>query len=243
MLVATLGPSAEGAGRVISYEDGRFTLEGFGPITPRAVLDYDRQGQLLWASEGTRAWVSSLTVTAPPTAAAEAPKAAKRGLGKGVRIALVIGIVLVVAIVIAAAVMKTDDGTSTPAVSSSELRQRLAGQMPAAVAVHSCRVSDGGADVVLKDSTTDTASEFLATAQRDCFDAFRALFAAGGGVTAATVEVRIEASDQFGLSVWDPIYRASLSGEVAAKVDWQTASPAEVAKLWTVEFRKEYMTP
>jgi len=240
MLVATVGPSAEWAGKAISYENGRFALEDFGPITPRAVLDYDREGQLLWASQGTRAWVHGLTVTAPPPTAAVATK---KGLSKGVRVALAIGIALVVAIVIAAAVLNTDYAPSTPSVSSSEMQQRLAKAMPADVVADSCRISDGHADVVLKDSRTDVSREFLVVAEQDCFDAFRVLFAPGSSVTKATVEVKIEASDQFGLGVWDRIYRASLPGEVAAKVDWQTASPEEVKKLWTVDFRKDYMAP
>ena len=240
MLVATFGPSAEWAGKAVSYEDGRFTLEDFGPITPRAVLDYDREGQLLWASEETRAWVHGLTVTAPPPAAAVAPK---KGLSKGVRVALAIGIVLVVAIVVATAVLNTGSETSTPSISSSEMHHRLAGQVHGGVVVDSCRISDGRADVVLKDPSTDSPSEFDAVAQQDCFDAFRTLFAPGTGVTQATVEVMIEASDQFGFGVWDPIYKASLAGDVAAKVDWETASAAEVKPLWTVDFRKDYMAP
>jgi hypothetical protein len=241
MLVATFGPSAEWAGKAVSYEDGRFTLEDFGPITPRAVLDYDREGQLLWASEETRAWVHGLiTVTAPSPAAAVAPK---KGLSKGVRIALALGIVLVVAIVVATAVLNTGSETSTPSISSSEMHHRLAGQVHGGVVVDSCRISDGRADVVLKDPSTDSPSEFDAVAQQDCFDAFRTLFAPGTGVTQATVEVMIEASDQFGFGVWDPIYKASLAGDVAAKVDWETASAAEVKPLWTVDFRKDYMAP
>ena len=240
MLVATFGPAEEWAGKAISYENDRFTLEDFGPITPRAVLDYDRAGQLLWASEGTRAWVHGLTVTAPPLTTAVATK---KGLSKGVRIALALGIALVVVVVIAATVLNTDHAPSTPSVSSAEMHHRLAGQVRDGVAVDSCRISDGRADVVLKDPSTDSPSEFDAVAQQDCFDAFRTLFAPGTGVTQATVEVMIEASDQFGFGVWDPIYKASLPGDVAAKVDWRTASPEEVKTLWTVDFRKEYMTP
>ncbi len=238
MLVATFGPSAEWAGKAVSYENGRFTLEDFGPITPRAVLDYDREGQLLWASEETRAWVHSLTIPAPAPAAAVAPR---KGLSKGVRIALAIGIVLVVAIVVAAAVLNTDDESSTSSISSSEMHQRLAKEMRAVV--HSCRVSDGHGDVVLRDSWPSEPREYLAASQQDCFDAFRVLFAPGTGVTTATVEVMVERSDQFGYVVWDPVYKASLAGEVAAKVDWKTASPEEVKTLWTVDFRKDYMAP
>jgi hypothetical protein len=241
MLVATFGPSAEWAGKTISHENGRFTLEDFGPITPQAVLEYDRQGQLLWASDGTRAWVHGLTVT---TRAPTAVVATKKGLSKGVRIVLAIGIVLVVAVVIAASVLNADHTTSTSSddsVSSSEMHQRLAREMR--TVVDACRVSDGHADVRLKDSGPSEPRDYLAAAQQDCFDAFRVVFAPDSGVTTATVEVMVERSDQFGYAVWDPVYKASMSGEDAAKVDWEAASPQELATLWTVDYRKEYMAP
>ena len=34
-------------------------LEGHGPIGAEGVMEYDRQGHLVWESEGTRAWVGS----------------------------------------------------------------------------------------------------------------------------------------------------------------------------------------
>jgi hypothetical protein len=70
MLVATFGPTTGWAGRTITFYDGRFTLEGHGPITAGDVLEYDRQGHLLWAYDGLREWATSLT---PPPAHAPAP--------------------------------------------------------------------------------------------------------------------------------------------------------------------------
>ena len=236
MLVATFGPSTELAGKAISYENGRFILGDFGPITPRAVLDYDENDQLLWDSEGTRAWVQSLAAATPPPAPAAAPR---KGMSKSLRIALLVGAVLAVAIAVAATVLNTDHEPSAPSLSSSEMHQRLAGQVHGGVLVDSCRIADGHADVVLKDSRTDSAREFHAVAQQDCFDAFRTAFAPGTGITKATVEVMIEASDQFGFGVWDPIYKASLPDEVAARVDWETATPQQVETLWTVDFKKD----
>jgi hypothetical protein len=57
MLVATFGPSTGWAGRTITHDGGRFLLEGFGPVTARAVLDYDANGQLDWAYAGLPEWV------------------------------------------------------------------------------------------------------------------------------------------------------------------------------------------
>ena len=57
MLIATFGPGTSWAGKTISFENEQFVLEGHGPITAADVMEYDRQGQLVWASEGMRAWV------------------------------------------------------------------------------------------------------------------------------------------------------------------------------------------
>jgi hypothetical protein len=59
MLVATFGPTTAWQGTLITLVDGRLLLENHGPITPEDVMEYDRQGYLVWADEGTRAWVGS----------------------------------------------------------------------------------------------------------------------------------------------------------------------------------------
>ena len=238
MLVATFEASAGSAGKTISYENGRFILEGFGPITPKAILDYDRQGQLHWATEGSRAWVQSLTAGAP---APPVPAAPKKGLSRGAKVALALGVVLVAAIVIGAAVLGSGGESGAPSISSSDLHQRLAQSLR--VVVDSCNVDDGEADVVLRDSGPSKPSDYLAAAERDCFDAFRVVFAADTGIAAATVTVQVERSDQFGYAVWDPVYTTTLRSEDAATVDWATATPPDLRELWTVDFRKEYMTP
>ena len=46
MVIATFGPSTGWMGRTITYESGRFTLEGQGPIAAADVLAYERQGHL-----------------------------------------------------------------------------------------------------------------------------------------------------------------------------------------------------
>jgi hypothetical protein len=52
------------AGRSITYDDGRFSLQDFGPIAAAAVLEYDRQGQLEWAYPGLREWVTEVAAAA-----------------------------------------------------------------------------------------------------------------------------------------------------------------------------------
>ena len=65
MLVATFGPTTGWAGRTITFYDGTFTLEGHGFVTAHDVLEYDRQGHLVWAYDGLREWAYSLV---PPPA-------------------------------------------------------------------------------------------------------------------------------------------------------------------------------
>jgi hypothetical protein len=65
MLVATFGPSTAWMGTRITWDDGAFVLEGHGPITAGDVMDYDRQGHLLWMNAGARAWVGSKEVGEP----------------------------------------------------------------------------------------------------------------------------------------------------------------------------------
>ena len=71
MIIATFGPSTGWAGKTITREGDVFTLEDHGPISAGDVMEYDRQGQLAWANEGTRGWVG-----------AKAAAAAKRGQRK-----------------------------------------------------------------------------------------------------------------------------------------------------------------
>lgn len=70
MLIATFNSATGWAGKTIDYDDGRFTLEGHGPISAADVLAYDRQGHVAWAYEGLREWVQQLSTesVAPPVA-------------------------------------------------------------------------------------------------------------------------------------------------------------------------------
>ncbi len=59
MLIATFGPTTAWAGKTITRADDAFVLEGHGPISAGDVMEYDRQGHLLWVNEGARALVGS----------------------------------------------------------------------------------------------------------------------------------------------------------------------------------------
>ena len=80
MIVATFGPSTAWVGRTISFDDGGFSLEEIGQVSPQAVVGYDRQGHLQWAYDGLREWVSQVSgeplPAAVPPAAPDAPAAA-----------------------------------------------------------------------------------------------------------------------------------------------------------------------
>ena len=64
MLIATFGSSTAWQGQKITWVEGRFLLEGHGPIGAEDVMEYDRQGHLVWESAGTRAWVGSRAASA-----------------------------------------------------------------------------------------------------------------------------------------------------------------------------------
>jgi hypothetical protein len=76
MLVATFGPSTAWVGKTITYSHGVFTLEDHGDVAADAIMGYDEQGHLLWATPGTRAWVGSLGVKATASPASPGPTSA-----------------------------------------------------------------------------------------------------------------------------------------------------------------------
>lgn len=102
MLIATFGPSSGWIGKTITHDGATFILEDHGPITPHDVLEYDRQGHLVWATEGTRASVAVRAQTAPRTTsipAAQRQSAARRSADTrtaGQRAAGLLGLLLVV---------------------------------------------------------------------------------------------------------------------------------------------------
>lgn len=56
MLVATFGPTTAWVGKTITWDGDQFVLEGYGRIPGAALVDYDQQGHLLWASAELRSW-------------------------------------------------------------------------------------------------------------------------------------------------------------------------------------------
>ena len=75
MLVATFGPSTAWVGKKITHDNGQFMLEGHGAIALLNVVEYDRQGHLIWSNDTTRSWVGSLAKAqaARPTQVATVP--------------------------------------------------------------------------------------------------------------------------------------------------------------------------
>lgn len=69
MIIARFGPSTAWLGRTIAWEDGRFVLQDHGEVPAQALLDYDRQGQLVWEYDGLREWVAGLAAATPPAGA------------------------------------------------------------------------------------------------------------------------------------------------------------------------------
>ena len=66
MLIATFGPTTGWVGKKITRDRDTFVLEGHGVITAQDVMEYDRQGHLVWANDATRVSVA---------AAADGPRA------------------------------------------------------------------------------------------------------------------------------------------------------------------------
>jgi len=66
MIIATFGPTTGWSGKTITYEGGVFALEDSGPLSAGDVMEYDRQGYLLWSTDGTRAWIASMVTPVTP---------------------------------------------------------------------------------------------------------------------------------------------------------------------------------
>jgi hypothetical protein len=76
VLIATFGPTTAWVGLQITREGDAFVLEGHGQITAGDIMEYDRQGHLVWVNDGTRAWVGS-KARAPQVTRAAAVTAAQ----------------------------------------------------------------------------------------------------------------------------------------------------------------------
>ena len=83
MEIARFTSATGWAGRSITYDDGRFSLQDFGPIAAAAVLEYDRAGQIEWAYAGLREWVQGIARRRDRPAAAGEPAGRAAGARKG----------------------------------------------------------------------------------------------------------------------------------------------------------------
>ena len=71
MPIATFNNATGWVGKTITREGSTYVLQGYGAISAEDIMAYDRDGRLIWASDGTRAWIASLAArTAPPSSAA-----------------------------------------------------------------------------------------------------------------------------------------------------------------------------
>ena len=81
MLIASFGACTGWAGKTIAREGDAFILQDHGPITAADIMSYDAQGQLVWADEGTRAWVGSLVQRPTDAPQAQHPDASRPRAG------------------------------------------------------------------------------------------------------------------------------------------------------------------
>jgi hypothetical protein len=101
VLVGTLRPADGQPGRKITYDAGAFALEGHGAVGTDDVIEYDRQGRLEWADEGTRAWALSRGQATPRAGRAPASRTDLGPPSNGGRIRWAIVAPVVVAAVVA----------------------------------------------------------------------------------------------------------------------------------------------
>jgi hypothetical protein len=108
MPIATFGPETTWAGTRITWAGGDFILEGHGPIAPQDVMHYDAEGWLLWAGEGTRAWVGA-KAAAHSRALERSERASVRSARMTRVVIIVIGVLLVVNLVLLVILANTVD--------------------------------------------------------------------------------------------------------------------------------------
>ena len=64
-VIATFGATTGWVGMTIAFDNRRFILQDHGPITAAQVLEYDRQGHLLWSGDGLREWAIQFAASRP----------------------------------------------------------------------------------------------------------------------------------------------------------------------------------
>lgn len=65
MLIATFGSTTAWSGQTISHEGDAFVIDGHGPVSADQIMEYDRRQELVWANDGTRAWVGAKAKDVP----------------------------------------------------------------------------------------------------------------------------------------------------------------------------------
>jgi len=117
--VAAFNESTGWAGRRILSVDGRFVLEGHGPIGAADVMEYDRRGQLSWTRGELRGWVMELAVAEragpPPTPQpvfGQPLKRRSRASWKIALVAAVVAFVVVTGVVVVGRQLLTPPGSS-----------------------------------------------------------------------------------------------------------------------------------
>ena len=185
MLIATFGPTTAWVGKTITREGDSFILEGHGPITATDVMDYDRRGQLVWASDGVRAWVGSRARSASDSRIASSPvlptaqqtsldasASAAGGAGRWplspaltrIIIACMVGAIVVAAIVVLTGRHSSSPGASNPGGSQS---QAAVTPTPAATSqwVQVATISGSAGDTIVE-SPSASSFELKGTNQR-----------------------------------------------------------------------------
>jgi len=119
MLVATFNATTGWAGKTITYEEGVFSLDEHGAITPADLLRYDDKGQVSWAYEGLREWVQQLAGSTPAAPQARFAAGAPAGRAQAgpagshlVRNVIIAAAAVIVLIVIIAAIANTPSSTT-----------------------------------------------------------------------------------------------------------------------------------
>jgi len=102
VLVATFNETTGWHGKTITFEDDHFILEGHGRVSPKNITKYDDKGQLVWASDGVRAWVRSRTYDELSERETTGPVRRIGGLPVWAAVLIVLGVVAIILGVVSA---------------------------------------------------------------------------------------------------------------------------------------------
>lgn len=232
MLVATFGPSTGWHGKTITLEGEILVLEDHGPVEPGAVVAYDLQGHLQWASRGLRQLVYELAADRPPSVAP--------GAGSGH--AAVEGTAASSGADSAAVEDATDDASATP-VTLAVATFREASIRAGSVIAH----RDG---VFLLDGATElTASEVMEFDRRGqiswasqgtrAWVGSKALASAGGG--AATGAAGTKHDGQSGSVVEAAASSADALGKDSSEAELTSQTATLLAEASTLVAQCEYV--